>query len=259
MNIRKAHNIFRGFTLIELLIVIAIIVILAGMLLPALTKAKERSRQIQCMGNQRQSGIAINTYLSDSNDYYMPWAKDYYTLTQGSDLYDLGWAWTLFNNKYILNNNIWICPTSYPLFKVPFSNGEWDILHQPRGSSNYGYIGYGYNASGLGGRDIWYPSTRKTIPRAGNVKNPSRKLCVAETLITESGVLSGYHAIINYINSSTGFVTWISAVHSNAASTSFYSAKGMNNILWADGHVSGLASPRPTITSDRANYFEPDK
>ena len=102
-----------GFTLIELLVVIAIIAILAAMLLPALSRAKENANQASCISNLKQMGIALALYV-DENDGYFPIAK---SVTATGD--DLNWTKTL--GSYLPRqgqsdtskaNKVFVCPST---------------------------------------------------------------------------------------------------------------------------------------------------
>jgi prepilin-type N-terminal cleavage/methylation domain-containing protein/prepilin-type processing-associated H-X9-DG protein len=69
---QKKNSTREAFTLIELLVVIAIIAILAAMLLPAVSRAKESAKKISCMNQMRQLGLSLQMYVNDSHDFFPP-------------------------------------------------------------------------------------------------------------------------------------------------------------------------------------------
>ncbi len=153
----------RGFTLIELLVVIAIIAILAAMLLPALSKAKEKSRGILCMSNMRQTTLAHKLYADDHEGVFVMHGKaggDVRNVFYATNPNATYWPDCLRNEGYIKSFDVYECPS------ITFWTNKLGIGY------NYPEIGV-WLAGKVRETEVRKPSATVSFADAQAVKNPT--------------------------------------------------------------------------------------
>lgn len=216
----------KSFTLIELLVVIAIIAILASMLLPALNKARERSRTIKCMSNLKQIMLGSMSYSDENNGFWVA----YWRLEDGGARNAI-WPWNkaLYTGKYL----------SYKLLECPTATAEGlvvdymsDIEASAPNSYTMAFTHYGYNSQGLGSAHFRSNQGDGEYMKNSAVKRPSECVAFADTRSSRTQGYSIFNAVpsIDYVS---------------------YAGKGnmddrhnrMTNVSWADGHASTEIKP----------------
>ena len=236
---RTGRNARSAFTLIELLVVIAIIAILAGLLLPALAKAKSKAAQAFCINNLKQLGYGMMMYITDNRDTFPGCAS---RGTYGYHKED----WIYWRTNTALYPPVVKSPIAIHigmvtsnLFRCPLDRNIRDEAAAPHGPYLYSYTLNSFDHAGraVGMASIFDGPDANPTPyifKHGNIKRPTDKIMLVDERSGRSA-LETIDPTLRTGGSTVNDGRWVPGPDSGDVITSRHNKKGCVN--FADGHA----------------------
>jgi prepilin-type N-terminal cleavage/methylation domain-containing protein/prepilin-type processing-associated H-X9-DG protein len=247
-----------AFTLIELLVVIAIIAILAAILFPVFAKAREKARQISCLSNEKQLGLAFMQYTQDYDEHYP--CGNYVT----GGHYGQGWAGQIYT--YVKSTRVFTCPDDSSTLNPAWTSAASPVSYMYNlnvGEDDTDELSYG-NPHGNSVSEAALTSTSNTVILCenfdfiyqANVTNPNEQQSPAGNGVTHA--VSGFYQT-GYMGgrdaNDVGYESSGCTTDGSNYNASCYSGKdpvhtGGSNFVFGDGHAKWL---RPAAVSSGNN------